>query len=402
MRRIISYCMPLLAAVMCQSCLEMNGGDPYAGDLHLLTVELLVPEGDDVPDFTGVTVRLREVNSDAEYSASCDASGKASAVLPNGVYMASASVAAGEYRYGGSTGSIIIGGSDTDCSITLSKLRLSDIVIKEVYCGGCLKTPHEGTYQTDSYFLLHNNSSHMVYLDSLCFGTLDPYNSNSASVWDADADFVPIIQAVWQFPGDGQTFPLEPGEDALVVVFGAIDHSAYYPMSVNLNRSDAFVCYNPTYFPNTMYHPAPGNNVDKARYLQVVIKTGQSNAYTFSLNSPALVIFKAEGETIQEFVSRSENVIQKPGSSRDRVVRLPVEWVMDGVEVFNGESSSNKKRLNSAIDASYVTLSKTYEGHTLMRRTDEQASLEAGYEVLMDTNDSLEDFYERDTQSLHD
>ena len=69
--------MPLLAAVMCQSCLEMNGGDPYAGDLHLLTVELLVPEGDDVPDFTGVTVRLREVNSDAEYSASCDAAGKA-------------------------------------------------------------------------------------------------------------------------------------------------------------------------------------------------------------------------------------------------------------------------------------------------------------------------------------
>ena len=37
-----------------------------------------------------------------------------------------------------------------------------------------------------------------------------------------------------------------------------------------------------------------------------------------------------------------------------------------------------------------------------MRRVDEALSGAAGYEVLMDTNNSSNDFYERETQSLHD
>ena len=134
--------------------------------------------------------------------------------------------------------------------------------------------------------------------------------------------------------------------------------------------------------------------------MSVVIKTGQSNAYTFSINSPAVVIFRAEGQTIQEFVSGSDNVIYKPGSSKDKVVCVPNEWVIDGVEVFNGQSSANKKRMNSSIDASYVTLSNVHEGKTLMRKVNESRSAELGYEVLMDTNNSGNDFYERESQSI--
>jgi hypothetical protein len=33
---------------------------------------------------------------------------------------------------------------------------------------------------------------------------------------------------------------------------------------------------------------------------------------------------------------------------------------------------------------------------------DEEATQEAGYEVLMDTNNSSTDFYEREKQSLHE
>ena len=73
---------------------------------------------------------------------------------------------------------------------------------------------------------------------------------------------------------------------------------------------------------------------------------------------------------------------------------------MDGVEVFNGQSSSNKKRINSSIDASYVTLSNTFEGKTLMRKVDEAKTAELGYEVLVDTNNSGNDFYERESQSI--
>ena len=129
---------------------------------------------------------------------------------------------------------------------------------------------------------------------------------------------------------------------------------------------------------------------------------GQANAYTLSVNSPCLVLFRPEGITMKDFVARPENLMQVPGSSIDRVVTLPPEWVLDGVEVFNGGSSANQKRLTPEVDAGYVVLSEVFKGRTLMRRTDEDASALRGFEVLQDTNNSTADFYERETQSLHE
>ena len=102
------------------------------------------------------------------------------------------------------------------------------------------------------------------------------------------------------------------------------------------------------------------------------------------------------------FLELEGSIVQKPGSQSDRIVLLPLEWVVDGVEVFNGESASNKKRLNARVDASYITQSKTFEGHSLIRRVDEEKSSVRGYEVLADTNNSSNDFYESEKQSLRD
>ena len=71
-------------------------------------------------------------------------------------------------------------------------------------------------------------------------------------------------------------------------------------------------------------------------------------------------------------------------------------------EVYYGGSSSNKKRISPSIDAGYVTQSATYSGRSLYRHIDEEATQEAGYEVMADTNNSSTDFYERDKPSLHE
>ena len=135
--------------------------------------------------------------------------------------------------------------------------------------------------------------------------------------------------------------------------------------------------------------------------MDVVMKMGKANAYTFSVNSPALVIFKSVGCTMKEFVNVPENIIQKPGSD-DRIIRLPNDWIIDGVEVFNGQQTNNRKRINASVDAGYVTLSNVHESKTLMRKVNEERSEALGYEVLIDTNNSSTDFYERQSQSLHE
>ena len=400
MKRIIYILTVILTLAACS---DLRDANPYADDLHTLTVATQWPVAD--VDRSGADVRVEDVNTGSRYVSQTDSQGLAEFLLPNGLYRITLSGAAGKNVFNASADKVVLSGKDFAINLDVVVSKAGSLVIKEIYCGGCKKLPEEGDYQADQYIILHNNDYQVQYLDGVCFGTLSPYNSAGSNPWISEGelpDFLPIIQAVWQFPGDGDDFPLQPGEDAVMCLRGAIDHAAQYPLSVNLNRPEYFVCYNATYFTNTMFHPAPGNLISQDRYLDVVIKTGQANAYTLSNSSPAVVIFRAEDTTIQEHVLLAENVIQVPGSTVDRVVKVPFDWVLDAVEVFDGRSSANQKRLVPALDSGYITQSDVFLGHSLIRSVDQQASADAGYEILADTNNSLNDFYESEKQSLHE
>lgn len=394
--------------LLASSCLDTSSPDPYQETLNVLEITADWPD-EDMKE-SGAEIIVEDINTGSRYMLLTDGNGIARLSLPNGLYRINLSGRNSEYVYNAAADKIVLSGKDLTLTLSLAISKPGSIVIKEIYCGGCKKLPQEGNYQNDKYVILHNNDYKVQYLDGLCFGTLAPYNSNVDNPWIASGndgattlpDFLPVIQAVWKFPGDGDDFPLQPGEDAVICVNGAIDHTVQFPLSVNLNKPDYFVCYNTTYFGNTSYHPAPGNLISTDRYLKVVKKTGIANAYIISVNSPTIVLFRPQDITIEEFVLLADSITPVPGNKNDYVVKVPFEWVIDAVEVFNGTSSSNTKRLVASLDAGYVTLSDTYLGHTLMRKTDEEQSAASGYEVLTDTNNSLNDFYERQTQSLHE
>lgn len=400
----------LLSLFFLTSCTALERVDPYDGRLSMLTLQLDYAAGYESYLRAGIPVRIEEIDRGGCYYTQTDAAGRASIELPDGNYRATVSDRADGWIFNGLADRIRLN-RPLQVDMTVEASKAGTLVIKEIYCGGCLCTPKEGRYQADKYFIIHNNDSERCFLDGLCFGVLDPYNAQSTNVWvETDPvtgaarypDFVPVAQAVWQFGGGGGDFPLEAGADAVVCCAGAIDHAAQYPLSVDLNRPDCFVCYNPTYFPNPTYHPVPGDRIRRDHWLEVAIKVGQANAYTFSIFSPAVVLFRPEDMTMREFLTREGSVIQKPGSSTDRVVCVPAGWVIDGAEVFYGGSSSNLKRLPPSVDAGYVVQSEIYAGRSLHRRVDEEASAAAGYEVLCDTNNASEDFYERAKPSLHD
>ena len=397
MKRIIYI---LILALWTASCTDFRQENPYADDLHTLTVRTEWPSQEHKK--SGLEVRVEEMNIGSRYVSYTDRQGCATFAIPDGLYRITISGREDTDVFNGSADKIVLAGKDIETSLRLSVSKAGSIVIKEIYCGGCKKLPEEGNYQTDQYIILHNNDYNVQYLDSLCFGTLAPYRSTGSNPWGILPDFVPVIQAVWQFPGDGDDFPLQPGEDAVLCLRGAIDHAAQYPLSVNLNKPDYFVCYNPTYFSNTSYHPAPGDLISQDRYLDVVVKTGKANAYTMSVQSPAVVIFRSQGVSIQDFVDVTDNITPVPGSSVDNVVKVPYEWILDAVEVFEGSSSNNQKRLQPSVDAGYVMLSDTFLGHSLIRLVDEEATAASGYEILRDTNNSLNDFYESERQSLYE
>lgn len=407
MRKLLTY---LSIFFLCCSCLDFEGSNPYEENLYHVAVEVVLPSDISNNSKEGVTIKVTDQANGNSFTAVTDMNGKAEFKVVNGFYMISADgIFMGEI-YKASIDGVKVSESSLSVKLNMVRIKTGDIVFKEIYCGGCKKAPKEGEYHMDSYVIVHNNSSSVYYLDGLCFGCVSPYNSNSVNPWiskDPETgvnvlrEYVPVVQAVWQIGGDGQSFPLQPGEDAVIAIFGAIDHSAEYPLSVNLNKEDYFVCYNAVAFPNTNYHPTPGDKIQHDHILNMVIKTGKANAYTFSISSPAAILFRTEGVTIQEFVADSENIILTPGTQAEYVVCVPEEWIVDAVEVFNGGSSSNTKRLLSTLDGSYITLSTTYSGASLIRKTNTERSQMEGYEILIDTNDSINDFYESDKQLLH-
>lgn len=389
----------LLLLLLC-ACVRPDSVNPYDGKLCTMNIRLQYPEGYQQAARAGVEVKLEEINTLGRFSTFTADDACATANLPRGFYRISVSDRLDKDIFNGTVDKFLFT-SESEITVELTYSKAGSLVIKEIYCGGCTKEPAVGTYQSDKYIILHNNDIGTVYLDSLCFGTLAPYNSNSNNPWGGIMDFAPIIQALWQFGGDGTSFPLAPGEDAVLCLNGAIDHTTMYPLSVNLNNADYFVCYNQTYFTNTSYHPVPGDQIRTDHILDVVEKLGQANAYAFSQNSPTVIIFRPEGCSIREFIKREGSIIQIPGSTVDRVVKIPWEWIIDGVEVFNGSTTSNNKRIRSDVDAGYVTLSATAKGRSLMRLVDEEASMANGYEVLRDSNNSSEDFVELKQASLH-
>lgn len=405
--------IPIFLLGMLLAACTSFGDDAYEGDVHGLTVRVAYPAEWEKHLRAGVEVRVREVSAGIGYTATTDERGVAGFRLANGIYRVSVSDRPTPSSvFNGAAERVQVIGDDCELTLPLTYSRTSALVIKEIYCGGCSRAPEQGTFNYDQYVILHNNSAETVHLDGLCFGCADPYNSTAGggNPWlEPHPDtgelrfpgYVPVIQAIWQFGGTGGDFPLAPGADAVISINGALDHAAQYPQSVNLNRAEYFVLYNEAEFPNTSYHPTPGDRILPSHHLRVAVKLGQANAYTYSQNSPATVIFRPVGTTLAEFLADPANVQQKPGSAVDRCALIPEEWIADGVEVFT-TPSDRVKRLSPEVDAGFGVLSETKKSHTIHRRLDEEATAAAGYEVYVDTNNSSNDFYERATQSLRE
>lgn len=400
----------LAAVLMAVSCLPAVT-DPYGDGMNTLALSIEYPEGYASALHEGVIAKIEDINLGNVYEVALDSEGKKVLSLPYGLYRISVSERDGQDIFNATVDRFSFSDRNSTLKLVLKHTKAGSIVIKEIYCGGCRKDPEEGTYIVDKYVILHNNDTQVQYLDSLGFGYLLPYNSNATNPFtrkEADGsitynDYVAIADAVWQFPGDGHSFPLQPGEDAVLCLNGAIDHSASFPLSVNLNKSEYFVTYNANYFPNVSYHPVPGSNIQDDHILKCLFKLGVGNALAFSINSPAAVLYKAKGMSLEDFIASEGGVIPVPGTTNGaKVLACPLDWVLDAVEVFNGSSASNVKRFQDTLDAGFITLSAPYNGHTLMRKVDEERSREAGFEVLMDTNNSSADFSETQKQSLHE
>ncbi len=136
--------------------------------------------------------------------------------------------------------------------------------------------------------------------------------------------------------------------------------------------------------------------------MKVLKKTGTNSAvvYVISQNSPAMILFRAPEEfDMDAYLADDLQSTVQNGSITYSKIPWDNDWIVDGVEVCNMTEATKNKRL-PPMWMPGISVSRQGAGHTLHRKLDEEATAAAGFERYVDTNNSSNDFYERETQSF--
>lgn len=349
---------------------ELISENPYVEGTRKLNISLIYPEAFNHEIKAGAKITVVNPTNGAVYDLLSNSEGKATIELQYGFYRVSVTdkgtpISGAIPIFNRSIDQIRLTDTlkgDMNLNIELALSYAGQLIIKEIYFRGCTGLDMK-SFQYDKYISFYNNSNDIAYLDSVCFGVVEGYNApTKPTPWSyinnegqtIIRDTVPIIEAVWQFPGSGMSHPLQPGEEVIVALTAAIDHTILRPMSVNLDVPGYWVCYNQLYT-NANYHPSPGPNL-VGHWLDLLWKEGTANAYPFSVSSAAPVIFRIPEVGAQEYVNNPANRSRKPGTtSSTEYIMIPSSWILDGVEIF--DTDTKYKRLPATVDATYALFS---------------------------------------------
>jgi len=337
----------------------------------------------------------------------------------------------------------VIKASDVkNVTFQLPDQNADQVIIKELYTTGVPddKDPKK-FFQSDKGFILYNNGGKTAVISNLAIGMLDPYNAHSgANAWYSagatepsyvSQNWVPATAGIWYFQNP---LIIEPYSQVVISCMGAIDNTKTYSKSVNYANKDYYTMYAPeSGFDNQNYYPTPADVIPAIQYLKAA-KFGQANAWPLSQSSPAFFIFQTKGTTPAEYAKNPSNITYAPGKAQtdvNAVLKVPTDWIIDGVEVYQAiNESKSKKRFGSDVDAGYVKQTIKL-GHSVYRNVDAvatkkiegnadklvynyqygadpshidaEASMKNGAKIVyMDTNNSTADFHERSQFSLRD
>ena len=338
-------------------------------------------------DLSGLDVQLRNISTGSIFVETTDQQGTATFSVAPGLYEASTSqtrYTTGNkyYSYNGTSGQItVMKGQQVTTSIAMKRAVISRLVIKELYCGGCMADDGITAFYYDKCVILYNNSAEPASYDNLCFGMAAPANAQATNNnYTADGKlnyegegFTPLWNGIWYFPA---TLTIEPYSQIVVNIHGAIDNTQTYSQSVNFANADYYCMFDPeSGYNNQRYCPTPSEVIPTSHYLKAAVYA-QGNAWPLSNSSPAIVLFQTKGVTPTDFAANTANYWYDGGGSNaiKRCVKVPNDWIIDAIEVFSSDyATSCVKRLTADIDAGYVWMTNK-KGHAIYRNVDRQAT----------------------------
>ncbi len=347
-------------------------------DLHRAVIQLEYPQGGAFGPTAGVKVRLR-ANGNI-FEAPTDASGRAVVEVPADVYDVSASDSrksgTSVFNYNAlNTNQTIVNNIEDEAAITLKlgESKSSQLVIKEILVGGTPFDNGAGVFNYDGYIIIYNNSDFVCTTNNLCITSIGPANAHASNPFYGtdgklnyeNEGYVPAASGFWYF---SQPLVLQPGEQAVVALYQAVNNAATHSKSINFENPNYYAMFDMTStYKNATYYKSPSAVIPANHYLKAV-SYGTGNAWTPGVLSPGLFIFEPQGITPQALAA---DVSYTVNSSYKKI---PVDWVLDAMESYLLNNQNSKKRFPSTVDAGYVYHINS-KGYSLYRNVNAEATL---------------------------
>lgn len=272
--------------------------------------------------------------------------------------------------------------------------KVGSLMISEIYyCGS--KHPDDGTWFRDQSYRIYNNGDEVEYLDGVCFAQINTQNpSVTVPTYPEEDGLGNYVYAwlVWQIPGSGTDYPLQPGE-SVVLVQEAADHT--------VNNRASFDNSGATWECNTGNLSRDHEMVPNLSYIYWV--KPNKTQWNCGIQGPAFVIFRPEaGVTLDADYYRNggPNVILQTNDKykENFTARIPADWVLDAVEAMGNMQQMDRKRIPTYMDAGITSTGGTYATTALCRKV--VSTREDGTPIYQDTNNSTNDFEPQTTLML--
>ena len=361
------------------------------------TVQLVRPEGFlSSADMSGFTVTIQ---SDEEvFKGVSDASGQVVFQdLAPGVYDISTSAHLNSEQYKKYTGEdvdpreeyVVTGtlnqqamSTNTSLQLPMSMSRKVSLIISKIYSS--TSKISGGSYRIGTYIEIYNNSDEAVDAAGLYIGLLESESTIAYQQYPEDQAITPdsiYLKQLFRIPASSPVM-VAPGS-SLLIVNSATDHSSQNQYERDLRGAD-FEAKDAT-------GKIPNNPAVPALELIYTAYKSVSNMNLLAGGPCAIVNFRTA-----EDVSQWPTVYAYGKTKGNMFLRMHIKHVLDGVDFIKFKAQTgpdiNTKRLPTSLDAAYTNVSTASGniGERLFRKT--LSVTPEGRKILMDTNNSLNDF----------
>ena len=243
-----------------------------------------------------------------------------------------------------------------------------DIIISKIYYAGS-KDNNNRNYMAGKYIEIYNQSSKEIDVAGFYIGLVEAEGTQAytlQNLHDAYADSVVLLKQIFRIPATTSHKVAAGG--SVLIVNSAIDHTAN----------------------NTSLNPVQNNPATPALELIYTMYPSISNMNLVQSGPCGVVIFRTD-----EDPASLPTTYPYGKTSGNQWKLLPKRMILDAVEVLSNKNTGvdvATKRLYDDLDAgyTYINAASGRNGEVVYRKTSKHAT--DGHAVLMDTNNSSNDF----------